>query len=133
MSVLLDTLNEIRETTIASHYEAALSELKTKIKADPSGTIFSIQDGCVSESVANEIARRLNAGKVPTTVSVVGMWSKQISLTIDFNVKEVPVVEHVVEQVVEEVKEVAQVVEEVKTIVEVVEQVLEPGSSTEAK
>jgi len=75
MATLLENINTARETTISSHYSAAVAELEEKVKFEPLKTSFLIYAGCVSEDVTLEIAHRFNAGGVKATPAKSGLVS----------------------------------------------------------
>jgi hypothetical protein len=96
MTELLATVNNIREETITTQYNAAFAELQDKIKTEPLRTNFDIYSGCVSEEVAKEIAHRFNIGGTKATVAKYGFlltaWYLQVEINLPENlVHEVPV------------------------------------------
>lgn len=100
---LLDTINASREETISKHYGAALAELQDKVQKKPLETTFYIRAGCVSEDVAVEIAKRLQAGGIDASCFIGGIFRSYYYLTVTVNLPlhlvrpvETPVVKEVV-------------------------------------
>ena len=122
-TTLLDTINNIRETTIASHYNAAVADLQDKIKNNPLQTKFIIYSGCVSEEISHEIASRIQTANITATVQTYGFFTTTYYLEIevalpaslirDVKVEEVKTEDlKVEEEVKEETKPVTAVVDE---------------------
>jgi hypothetical protein len=83
MTTLVDTLNTTRENTISLHYDAALTELKEKVKNEPLRTNFHIRAGCVSDEESVEITRRLNANGIKAAYVPKGFFSSRfIDVTV---------------------------------------------------
>lgn len=113
MTSLLVTLNTTREETISTHYDAAVAELKDKIKAEPLKTVFHIYAGCVSEKITAEIAHRLNNTGIKATLGRSGIFTTGYYLTVDVSLPETLVHEEKKEEKKEEeVKEEQPVVSE---------------------
>lgn len=83
MATLLETINLTREQTISTHYDAALTELKDKVKTSPLQTSFKIESGCVSKDIASEISFRFNAGGIKSSVATGGLLSTTYHLTVE--------------------------------------------------
>ena len=62
MESLVDTVDNLREETLALHTSTAFAELKAYIKSEPLKTKFFIYAGCISKDVATEIAHRFTVG-----------------------------------------------------------------------
>jgi hypothetical protein len=58
--MLSDIINDTRERTITTAFNAAVAELKSLIEKNPFQTTFNITAGCVSEEMTEEISRRFN-------------------------------------------------------------------------
>ena len=106
-ATLLDTINASREETISKHYGAAFAELQDKVQKKPLETTFYIRAGCVSEDVAVEIAKRLQAGGIDAACCIGGIFRSYYYLAVTANLPlhlvrlvETPVEEPVVKEVV---------------------------------
>lgn len=117
---LLDTINNIRETTITSHYNAAVADLQDQIKNSPLQTKFIVYSGCVSEEIAREIASRIQTSNITATVQTTGFFTTTYYLDIEVGlpasliheVKPESKTSEVDEPVKEEIKPVTSVVDE---------------------
>lgn len=88
MSELLESINNARESEIASHYEAARSELKEQSVKHPFKTEFKIHAGCISEAVTKEIAHRMKEGGVDATVMKAGFLFEYFYLKVKIELPE---------------------------------------------
>lgn len=107
LPTLLDTINTIRETTIASHYNAAVADLQDKIKNNPLQTKFTIYSGCVSEEIAREIASRIQTTNITATVQSTGFFTTTYYLEIEVALP-ASLIHEVIPPKVEETKELQQ-------------------------
>jgi hypothetical protein len=135
LDTLMDTINNIRETTIASHYNAAVADLQDQIKNSPLQTKFVIYSGCVSEEIALEIASRIQTVHITASVQTTGFFTTTYYLAVevalpaslirDTKVEEVNKVEEVdkVEEV-NKVEEVEEIKEEIKPVTTVIDEPL---------
>ena len=85
MTTFVDSLNNIREETILTHYRAAEAELKDQIKKEPLKIYFHIYTGCVSREIAGEIAHRFNSEGIVTVVKSDGLFGQCYYLSITFS------------------------------------------------
>lgn len=67
---------QTRETTILTHYNAAISELKSMVEKDPFRITFTLSSGCVTEAMTNQLCYRFNEQGVKAIVLEGGMMSK---------------------------------------------------------
>lgn len=105
MATLVETLNTTREETISLHYEAALAELKEKVKNEPLRTNFHIRAGCVSDEESIEITRRFNANGIKAAYVPRGFFSSRfIDVTVVLPASLVNEEKKVEEKKVEETK-----------------------------
>ncbi len=82
MTTLADTINNTREFTISSNYNAAVNELKHLIEKNPFAVTFTITAGCISIEMTNEIAKRFNSGNVKAIVTPQSLVSKGFSILV---------------------------------------------------
>lgn len=81
---LVETLNALREETIAPHYGAAVAELKEAVKNNPLQTHFNIYSGCISQEITDEIAYRLtNTDGVKAISSTYGIFRTGYYLSVE--------------------------------------------------
>jgi hypothetical protein len=82
MDTLANTISNIRDETLAAHYDAAFTELKELVKQFPMQTVFSVYKGCVSKEVATEIAHRFSVGNGYKAVVCTSFLTRNIYLEV---------------------------------------------------
>lgn len=88
MTTILDKLNTARISTITEHYDAAVTELKAKITAEPLRTSFKLFSGCPSFNVAEEVAQRLTAENIKATAVASGWFIGKLHLAVELSLPE---------------------------------------------
>lgn len=88
MTTILDKLNIVRIATITEHYDAAVTELKAKITAEPLRTAFKLFSGCPSFDVADEVACRLTAENIKADVVPAGWFVGKLHLSVQLSLPE---------------------------------------------
>lgn len=102
---LANTINTLRDETLALHYELAFNKLKELVVQSPMQTVFHIYDGCISKEVATEIAHRFSVGNGYKAVVCTAFISRTVYLEVTM-----PLPQHLIHETAIETK----VVEEPK-------------------
>ena len=83
MNEPLGLVNKIREEKISNHYNAAFSELRDKITAEPLRVKFDIYSGCISEDITREISHRLNTKGIQARMEKYGLFTTNWYLQVE--------------------------------------------------
>ena len=88
---IMDTFNKTREETLKLHFDAAVSELRDKIRAHPFHTNYSVYSGTFSEPIGDEIVNRFNHMGIKTIFHKTGVVSKYLSIDVPLSNELCPV------------------------------------------